>query len=100
MANIKDNIRENQYDLRNYRADNKKLRVYLPGEFNLELSKKKDSVRDRIEAKRLDAWVKNIKAKGETGVPNVFRQTIQSIYKEILGATGQKEAAITVSDPN
>ena len=57
MANIKENIKENQYDLRNYRATNKKLRVYLPGEYNLELAKKKDEVRDRIEAKRLEKWV-------------------------------------------
>jgi hypothetical protein len=58
---VKNNIRDNTYDLRNYRADNGKLRVYLPGEMNNELAKKKEWIKEKIENRRLDKWLDNYK---------------------------------------
>ena len=51
---------ENHYDLRNYRLNNKKLAVGLPGEQKAKFYEKSFEEREKIDQKKLDKYVEKI----------------------------------------
>jgi hypothetical protein len=50
----------NHYNIASYRADNKKLRVILPGELRAQHENKPLEVRQNIEKKQLDIYIAEI----------------------------------------
>jgi len=53
-------LRENPYNVASYRADNKKLRVVLPGELHHQHMQKPREIRRKIEKKKLENYIEEI----------------------------------------
>ena len=53
-------LRENPYNVGSYRADNKKLRVVLPGELHHQHMQKPREIRRKIEKKKLENYIEEI----------------------------------------
>jgi len=51
---------ENHYNLKNYRLDNKKLPVGLPGELKAKFYEKQFEEREKIDNKNLQKYVEDI----------------------------------------
>lgn len=51
---------ENQYNLKNYRIDNKKLPVALPGEKKAIFYSKTFEEREKIDVKKVDKYVEDV----------------------------------------
>lgn len=77
---------ENQYDLKNYRLDNKKLPVGLPGEKKAKFYEKSFEEREKIDQKKLDKYVEKIYG-NEGNLQVALRET----YNQTKQTRGEKD---------
>ena len=78
---------ENQYDLRNYRLDNRKLPVGLPGEKKAKFYEKPYEEREKIEQKKLDKYVDEIygnEANLQKAIKETYKQKTRQGDKDVL----------------
>ena len=72
---------ENHYNLRNYRLDNKKLKVGLPGEQQAIFYGKTYEEREKIDNKKLEKYVEEI-YNGENNLKKVLKKTYNTANKK------------------
>lgn len=85
---------ENHYNLKNYRLENKKLPVGLPGEKKAKFYEKSFVEREAIDNKKLDKFVKD-----NYGKDGELHDALKKTYKDaerLLKANKQGESKVTV----
>ena len=71
---------ENHYNLRNYRLDNKKLKIGLPGEEKAIFYEKNFEEREKIDNKKLEKYVEEI-YNGENRLKQALKKTYNTANK-------------------
>lgn len=89
--------KENHYNLRNYRLDNKKLPVGLPGEQRAMFYEKSFEEREKIDNQNLQKYVEDI-YREEGSLQNAIQQSYNQASKLSKGAITSPSAARQASN--